>query len=98
MLDVDQRGVARLSRVVPFACGRFPAGVLSRRDNFEVLVLQLAVEFLPAWQIEAASSPGGPGDYQHFLAAKIGEMHQAALAVRRGEIGRDARIHETTPQ
>ena len=90
MLYIDQRRVRRLSRVVPFTSGRFPARVLGRRDDFEVLVLQLAVEFLPAWQIEAASSPGGPGYHQHFLAAKIGEMHHAALAVRRGEIGREA--------
>jgi hypothetical protein len=72
MLDIDQRRVSGMGEVVPFARRLFTARVLCRRDDLEILVLQLAVKFLPAWQIQSAASPGGPGDHQHFLATKIG--------------------------
>jgi hypothetical protein len=57
VLHVDQRGVGGLGGVIPLAGGRLAAGILRRGDDFEILVLQLGVEFLPAWQIEAAASP-----------------------------------------
>jgi hypothetical protein len=57
MLHVDQRGVSRLGAVVPLPGRSFAAGVLRRGDNFKIFVLQLFVNFLPAWQIETASSP-----------------------------------------
>ena len=72
VLDVDQGGVGGMGAVIPFARGCFPASILCRGDDFEILVLQLAVEFLPAWQIKTAASPGGPSDHQHLLSAKIG--------------------------
>ena len=50
---------------------RFAAGILRCRDNLEIAVFQFRVNFLPAWQIEPASSPGRPGDHQDLLAAKI---------------------------
>jgi hypothetical protein len=63
MLYVDQGCVRRFGLVVPLARGRLPAGVLRGGDNLKVLVFQLFVEFLPARQIEAASSPGRPRDH-----------------------------------
>jgi hypothetical protein len=72
MLDIDQRRVSGMGEVIPFARRLFPASILRRRDDLEILVLQLGVEFLPAWQIQTAASPGGPGDHQHLFAAKIG--------------------------
>lgn len=57
MLHVDERGVSRLGGVIPLTGRGFTARILGRRDDFEILVLQLVVKFLPAWQIEAAASP-----------------------------------------
>ena len=71
MLRIDQSRIRRLGLVVPLPGSSFPASVLGGSDNLEILVLQLSVNFLPAWQIEAAPSPGGPGDHQDFLAAEI---------------------------
>src|SRR5204862_2385492 len=71
MLRVDERRERRLCRVVPLARGGFTAGVLRGRDDLEVLIFQLSVDILPAWQIEAASSPGCPRDQQDFLSAEV---------------------------
>ena len=72
MLDVDQRCVGCIGAVIPLTSRLFAARILCRRDDLEILALQLGVEFLPAWQIQPAASPGGPGDHQHLFAAKIG--------------------------
>lgn len=88
MLRVDQRGVGRLGGVIPLACRFLAAGILGSRDDFEIPVLQLLVNFLPAWQIEAATSPGCPGDHQGFPALEIGQVDDAALAVGHGEVRR----------
>ncbi len=98
MLGVNESGVGSFRGVVPFSRGCFSAGILRGGDDFEILVVQFGVEFLPAWQIETAASPGGPGDYQRFLAAKIGEVHHAAFAVGDGEIGGDAGVVESTAE
>jgi len=92
MLHVDQRRVGRLGGVVILASGGFTAGILRGGDNFEILILQFGIEFLPAWQIIAASSPGGPGDHQHFLAAKILEVDDFSGAIRHRKIGCLARF------
>ena len=94
MLGVDQRGKRCFRRVVPLARGSLAAGVLRGRDDFEILILELGVEFLPAWQIQTAASPGGPGDYEHLLAAQAGEVDDVAAAVGDREIGSDARAVE----
>jgi hypothetical protein len=62
-LDVDQGGKGRLGLVIPLAGRLFAAGILRRGDDLEILVFQFGVQFLPAWQIEAAASPGCPGDH-----------------------------------
>jgi len=54
---VDQGCERRLRGVVPFAGGCFTADILRCGDDLKVLVFQLVVDFLPAWQIEAAPSP-----------------------------------------
>ena len=90
MLLVDQGRKGCLRCVIPFARRRFAARVLRRRDNLKILVLEFRVDFLPTWQIEAASSPGGPGDHQHFLPAETGEAHDLAAPVGHREIGGDA--------
>ena len=51
MLLVDQRSISGLRCVVPFAGRRFAAGVLRRRNNLKILILQFRVDFLPARQI-----------------------------------------------
>ncbi len=90
MLNVDQRGVASLGFVVPFTRRFFAASILRGRDDLEILILQLRVDFLPAWQIEAASSPGCPGDDQNLLASKIMEVDDFSVPVRHREIRSDA--------
>jgi hypothetical protein len=62
VLSVDQSGEGGFRAIVPLARRALAARVLGRRDDFEILVLQFRVQFLPAWQIETAASPGGPGD------------------------------------
>ena len=57
MLGVDERGVGRLREIVPLSRRSFTARVLGRSDDFEILVPQLDVEFLPTWQIKTAASP-----------------------------------------
>ena len=88
---VDQSGVRGFGAIVPLAGRGFSAGILRGGDNLKILALHFFVKFLPAWQIEAASSPGGPGDHQGFLPAKIRKVNDFALAIRHGEIGGDAR-------
>ena len=51
MLLVDQRRERRLGGVIEFAGRRFTARILRRGDNLKAAVLQLFVDFLPAWQI-----------------------------------------------
>jgi hypothetical protein len=96
MLRVHERRVRRLGGVVPFSSGLLAARVLGCGYDLKILVFQVGVDFLPAWQIEAAASPGGPGDDQHFLAAEVGEMHHAALPIGHREVRRHARVHETS--
>ena len=55
---------------------RFATGVLGDGDDLEISVPQLLVDGLPPGQVESAPSPGGPGDDQHFLAAKVGQVSQ----------------------
>jgi hypothetical protein len=56
--------------------------------------MQFGVEFLPAWQIETAASPGGPGDYECLFASEIGKVHDLPLTVGDGEIRSDAGVIE----
>jgi len=88
MLRVDQCCVRCLGLVIPLSGGGFTTCVLGSRDDLEILVLQLLVNFLPAWQIEAAASPGSPGDHQHFLAAEIRKMNDTAFSIWGSKIGR----------
>jgi hypothetical protein len=90
MLHVNQRRIGRFGFVIPLASRRFAAGILRRRDNFKILVLQLFVNFLPAWQIKSASSPGRPSDHQHLFAAKIIQVDDLPLAIGHREIRRDS--------
>jgi hypothetical protein len=98
MLDVNQRRKGRFGFVVPLAGGCFASGILRCGNDFEILVLQFLVGFLPAWQIESAASPTGPGDHQNFLAAKIVEVHYAPITIRHGEIGGDAGVVESSTE
>ncbi len=92
MAHIDQRSERGVRAVIPAPGRSLAAGILRGRDNLEIAALQVCVNFLPAWQIEPAASPGRPGDCQHLLAAKIGEVNDAAGAIRNAEIGRDARV------
>ena len=82
-------GEGGVGAIVPLAGRCLASGILGGGYDFEILFLQLGVEFLPAWQIVAAASPGRPGYQQHLLAAEIGEVYGAAFPVRYGEIRRD---------
>ncbi len=94
MLGIDQSGESCFRRFVPFTGSRFAAGILRRSDNFKIRRFQLAIQFLPDRQIEAAASPRGPGRDQDLLAAKLGKTHQPSLAVRNREVRRHARFEE----
>lgn len=90
MGGIDERGERGLCGVIPFTGDRFAAGVLRGGDDFEVPVTKFSVNILPAWQIEAASSPGGPGDHQRLLAAETGKVHGTAQAIWQSDVGSDA--------
>jgi len=64
------------------------AGILRYGNDFKILIFQLLVDCLPAWQVKAAPSPTGPRNQQDFLPAKIGEPMQLSLQVRQREIRR----------
>ena len=87
---VDERRERRVRGVVKLTSDRFAASVLRGGDDFEVPVTKFSVDILPTWQIEAASSPGGPGDYQRLLAAETGQVHGTAQAIRQSDVGSDA--------
>ena len=72
MLYVNEGREGRVGSVIPAAGRDFASGILGGGNDFKILVLQFRVEFLPAWQVVAAASPGGPGDHQHLLTAEIG--------------------------
>src|ERR1700676_5322955 len=76
--------------VVPRSSRRFPVGVLGRGNDLEILILQLLVNLLPAWQIEAAASPGSPGNHQDLFAAEIGKVNYTAFSIRDREVRRDS--------
>jgi len=57
MFRIDERRKRGTRSVIPFAGRCLATNILGGRDNLEVAILQLRVDFLPAWQIEAASSP-----------------------------------------
>lgn len=72
VLRVIKRRECGLGAIVELACGCLAGRVLGRRDDLEILILQFLVDLLPTWQIEAATSPRGPGQQQHLLASEIG--------------------------
>lgn len=96
VFHVDQRREGRLGRVVPLPRRCFPDGVLCRRDDFEILTLQLLVQFLPARQIETTTSPGGPGDHEQLLATEIRKADDAPLPIRHRKVWSNARTEEVT--
>ena len=61
--------------------GFFAGAVLGRRDDFEILILELLVDRLPPGQVLGAPSQRGPGQDQDLLAAEFGEPDELALAV-----------------
>ncbi len=91
---VDERRVSGLGGVVPLARGGFPACVLRGGDEFKALGFEFLIDGLPAWQIEAASSPGGPTEQEDFAAAEVGEADGLALAVGDGKVRGDAGLEE----
>src|SRR5262249_12654528 len=98
MLRVHQRGERGLGGVIPFAGRRLAAGVLGGGDDFEILVLQLAIDFLPTWQIEPAASPGRPRHDQHFLPAELRKPDGATLTVGPAKPRGSARLTEPAAQ
>src|SRR5262249_46450208 len=98
MLRVDERRVGRLGRVVPLTGCGFSARVLRRGDDLEILLPQLLVNLLPAWQIESAASPGGPCHDEDFFAAKTGQVYGPAGAIGHNEVRRHPPFEETAAQ
>ncbi len=64
------------------------AGILGHGDDFKILVFQLLINCLPAWQVKAAPSPTGPCNQQDFLSLKIRKPIQLAMQVRQRKIRR----------
>ena len=64
------------------------AGILSHGDDFKILVFQLLVDCLPAWQVKAASSPRSPCHQQDFLAVEVRKAMRLALKIRQREVWR----------
>ena len=94
MRRVDEGRVGRLGRVVPLTGCGLSAGVLRRGDDLEILVFELLVNLLPAWQIESAASPGRPRHDDHFLAAKTGQVYRPAGTIGHDEVRRHPAVEE----
>src|SRR5260370_14170487 len=73
VLLVDQNGVLWIRFFDPWSGVLDAADVFRHGDDFKILVLVVREEFLPAWQIQAAASPGGPRDQQDLLPAESAE-------------------------
>ena len=86
MLLVDQRCECGLGRDDPLSGIFHAAGILRHGDDFKIFVFELLIKCLPAWQVKAAPSPGGPGYEKNFLAAKIRERMHLASHVRQRKI------------
>ena len=89
MAFVDQHCVSgsRFCLGDPFP-GIFDAtGILGYGEDFEILVFQLLVKRLPAWQVKAAASPGSPRNQEDFFAAKVREGVCFARHIGQCEIG-----------
>ena len=71
MLRVYKGGVSGFCGVVPGSGGGFATTILRGGDDLEVRVFEFCIEFLPAWQIEFASSPTGPCDDERLLAFEV---------------------------
>ena len=89
MLLVDKCRKGRFGTIVKFATGFFAAGVLSGGNDFEVFVSEVFINSLPPGQVEAASSPRGPGEDQHFLAVEIREFDLLSFAIGQFKVGSD---------
>jgi hypothetical protein len=79
---VDERRERGLGSLDPLARVTQAARVLRDRDDLQVLALQLLVECLPDRQVEAAPSPGGPGDEEDLLATVVGQPVHAPGGIR----------------
>ena len=88
VLLVNQHRVISLARFDPRQRSLDAARVFGDRNDFKVLILEFAINCLPAWQVCAAASPRSPCHDQHFLAAKISERMQLAVLVGQREIRR----------
>jgi len=91
---IDERRISGLGCVVPLTGGGFPARVLRGGDEFKALGFQFLIDGLPAWQIEAAPSPGGPTEQQNLVAAEVGESDGFALTVGHGKVRGDAGLQK----
>jgi hypothetical protein len=75
-----------LQRVDPGPSIFVAAGVLRDGDDLKILVFQLLVDCLPAWQVKAAPSPRGPRDQQDFFSTEIREPVLLAVKIGQGEV------------
>ena len=82
MPDIDQAGEARLRLPIEGLGRLLAAAVLSDGDDLETCILHILVKGLPPGQVVATASPGGPGEEQHLLAAKLGQPSLPTLEVR----------------
>src|SRR5579871_1118978 len=87
LVDQDRVGGLGLCLLNPDARVLHATSILRNRDNFKITILQLFVDCLPAWQIVATTSPGGPGNQQDLLSTKIGERALNAGGIRQGKVG-----------
>lgn len=78
---VDERGVCRLRTLDPRTRGLGSAGVERDRDDLEPMGLELLPQRLPPGQVEAAASPGGPGENEDLLATQAAEREGVPVEV-----------------
>ena len=87
VLLIDQRGMGGIRRVDEWLRSFAPRGLAGDGDDLEALVLQLLAQVLPDRQVQAAPSPGRPGDEEDFLAALLREAVPAAAEIGQLEVG-----------
>ena len=76
--------------------GRLDVGVEGDGDDRKPEGLELRMQGLPPGQLEAAPSPGGPGDEQQLAAPQPGEVEVVAVEIEQRDVGEDDVVQHPT--
>lgn len=94
MVFINESDIVSFSLVVPGPGDGFTARILSSGYDDKIGVCCCFVDFLPTWQIKAASSPRGPCDQQNLFVLEGRQCHRVTFTVCHGEVRCQMLLHE----